>query len=51
MEEPKSNVIPFRKKSIDANVAPIIFSDYWGDTFPLKELLDAIDYKNEDKKN
>lgn len=50
MEEPKSNVIPFRKKSIDANVAPIIFSDYWGDTFPLKELLDSIDaYKDKDK--
>lgn len=42
-----SNIIPFRKP--EANTEPIIYSDYWGDTFPLLELLEALDKAKEEK--
>lgn len=44
MEEPekKDNVIPFRPRK-PVNETPIISSDYWGDMFPIEELLAAID--------
>jgi hypothetical protein len=38
-----ADIIPFRKRDDTANTIPVIFSDYWGDTFPLLELLEALE--------
>lgn len=48
-DEPKSNVIPFRPRRSQDSV-PIISSDYWADTFPLLDLLAAIDSDKLNKK-
>ena len=51
MDEQKNNVIPFPKRNTDSNVCPIISSDYWGDTFPLQQLLEALDKAKKDKES
>ena len=39
-----ADILPFKKPTEPiSNTEPIIHSDYWGDTFPLLELLDAVE--------
>jgi hypothetical protein len=43
------DVIPIRK--YEANTAPIIESDYWSGSFPLLELLEAIEKAKKNDNN
>lgn len=45
----QTKILNFKKP--EANTEPIIYSEYWGDTFPITDLLEALEKAKKNENN